>query len=157
MSEFTTGDDLKEYGVVYAKSAFPKGHKLEWLNYCALTNILPKDIQIEIKELSTYINDKYKDVIIVPMDNRIVPGCISTPESIDDIAKDIYDGMNNIFKKLIDEGNRVRLVYGVGEIHESHIVDCDSAHEVGNYPIMIKVGRTLDSSNESGLYKVNKD
>ncbi len=26
-------DNPKEYGVLYAKPSFPKGHKLEWLNY----------------------------------------------------------------------------------------------------------------------------
>ncbi len=88
---------MKEYGILYAQVVFPKGHRLAWLRHCALTNILPKDLQKEIRDLSTSINDKYKESIIIPMDNRIVPGCTTTPEMIDVIATDIYNGMNNIF------------------------------------------------------------
>lgn len=151
---YTTGVDLKPYGILYARPAFPKGHRLEWLNSCAMTGILPKDIQTEIKSLSTHINEKYKDVIVVPMDNRIVPGCISTPESIDEIAKEIYDGMNNIFKRLIGGDNLTRLVYSVGDMHENWILKSKTTHEIGNYPVMVKVGRTLDSSNDPGFFKV---
>ncbi len=151
---FTTGPDLKPYGVLYARPVFPSRHRLEWLNHCAMTGILPKDIQVEIRNLSSYINDKYKDSIIVPMDNRIVPGCISTPETIDEISKAIYDGMNDIFEKLIGESDRVRLIYSVGDMHENWILKSKTTHEIGNYPVMVKVGRTLDVSNDSGIFKV---
>lgn len=147
-------ENPKEYGVIYAQAVFPKGHKMEWLRYCAMTNILPKELQVEIKELSTYINTKYKDVIVIPMDNRVVPGCTTTPEAIDEVAKEIYDGMSKIFKKLLNEDNCVRLSYGVGEMDEKHIKTCKSTHEIGHFPIMVKVGRFLDSSVEPGMFKL---
>jgi len=34
-------------------------------------------------------------VIVVPMDKRIMPGCVTKPEAIEEVAKSIYDGMNN--------------------------------------------------------------
>jgi len=144
---------MKEYGVLYAKIVLPKGHKLEWLKYCALTNILPKDLQNEIKELSTKINIKYKNFIIVPMDNRIIPGCITTPESIEEVSKSIYNGMMEFMKKLTGEDNCIRLVYGIGEMPES-IENINSTHEIGNFPIMLKVGGFFDSSDKSGIFRV---
>lgn len=143
---------MKEYGVVYAQVILPKEHKLQWLKHCALTNILPKDLQSEIKELSTKINNKYKDSIIIPMDSRIMPGCTTTPEMVEKVSTDIYNGMNNIFRKLINEDNCIRLVYGVGEMPEE-IDEISSTHEIGNYPIIVKVGRYLDSSDKVGMFK----
>ena len=136
---------MKKYGILYAKVVFPSNHKLSWLNHCFLTNILPKDLQEEIKKLSTNINSKYKDSIVVPMDNRIIPGCVSKPESIEDIANDIYQGMLDIFKRLTGDDNCIRLVYGIGEVDEDHMENqVKSTHEVGNFPIMIKIGTFLD-------------
>jgi len=134
-----------EYGILYAKVTFPINHKLSWLNHCFLTDILPKDLQNEIKKLSTEINLKYKDYIIIPMDNRIIPGCVSKPEMIEEIANEIYQGMLNIFKKIAGEENCIRLVYGIGDIDQDHLENnVTSAHEIGNYPIMIKIGHFLD-------------
>lgn len=136
---------MREYGILYARVVFPSNHKLYWLTHCFLTNILPKDLQEEIKKLSTDINSKYKDSIIVPMDNRIIPGCVSKPESIENIANDIYQGMLDIFKRLTGDENCIRLVYGVGELDEDHIENhVNSTHEVGSFPIMIKIGTFLD-------------
>ena len=63
---------MKEYGILYARVVLPKEHRLHWLSHCNLTGMLPKDLQEEIKTLSSEINSKYKDVII-PMDNSIIP------------------------------------------------------------------------------------
>ena len=155
---------MKEYGVLYAKVVFPKTHRLHWLSHCFITNILPKGLREEIKKLSIEINTKYKDVIIVPMDNRIMPGCITKPESIDEVAKAIYDGMLNVFKKITDEDNCIRLVYGVGEMDSDWIENkVETTHEVGSYPIMVKIGHFLDYgvvgkrskfTFEPGIFKV---
>ncbi len=145
---------MKDYGVLYAKICFPSGHKLHWLGHCGLTNILPKEWQDEIKTLSSHINSKWKDSIVIPMDARIMPGCTTRPEVIDEVAKDIFDGMNTMLNKLVGESS-VRLVYGVGSLDEDWIENkVTSTHEVGAYPIMIKVGRTLDLNWEPGIYKV---
>lgn len=145
---------IKEYGILYAHAGFPKGSKYEWLNYCAMTNILPKDMQKEIKELSDDINLRYKDVIIVPMDNRIVPGCVTVPEAIEEVANEIYKGMQSIFKKFIDNKDCVRLVYSIGQVHQKRMEETTSAHEIGSYPVMVKVGRFLSSSTKPGIFKV---
>ena len=79
------------------------------------------------------------------MSIRIIPGCVSKPEMIEEIANEIYQGMLNIFKKIAGEENCIRLVYGIGDIDQDHLEnDVDSAHEIGNYPIMIKIGHFLD-------------
>lgn len=136
---------MKEYGILYAKVVFPKEHRLSWLNHCFLTNMLPNELQKEIKKLSSDINSKYKDVIIVPMDNSIIPGCVTTPESIEDVANDIYRGMLDIFKRLSNAENCIRLVYGIGEVDEDHMENhVESAHEIGYFPIMLKIGHFLD-------------
>ena len=155
---------MKEYGVLYAKVVFPRNHRLFWMSNCFITNVLPKGVREEIKKLSIEINTKYKDVIIVPMDNRIMPGCITKPESIDEVAKAIYDGMLNVFKKTTGEDNCIRLVYGVGEMNSDWIENkVESTHEVGSYPIMVKIGHFLDYgvvgkrskfTYEPGLFKV---
>ena len=155
---------MKEYGVLYAKVVFPSNHRLSWLNHCFITNILPKDIQDGIRKLSNNINKRYKDVIIVPMDNRIVPGCITKPESIEIVAKDIFDGMNLLFKKISGDDNCIRLVYGVGEMDSDWIEnETTSAHEVGSFPMMVKIGHFLDYGKigkkgsftyEPGMFKV---
>lgn len=146
---------MKEYGVLYLKVWFPAGHKYEWLRHCVLTKMLPIELQLEISNLSKEINEKYKDDIIIPMDNSIHPGCVTTKESVEEIAKSIYDGFLNIFNKLTGEDNCVILVYGVGDMDQYNIENkYKSTHEVEYYPIMIKVGRYLDGLKEPGIYKV---
>jgi len=154
---------MKEYGILYARTVFPKENKLYWLNFCNLTGILPKDLQKEIKNLSVEINSKYKDVIIVPMGNSIIPGCITIPESIEEVSNSIYQGMLDIFRRLSGDENCIRLVYGVGELPEEHMNNVKSTHEVGSFPIMIKIGHFLDygpggkgsgSTYEPGLFKI---
>lgn len=156
---------MKEYSLMYAKVAFPKGHKLEWLSHCYLTDILPKDLQFEIKSLSDRINKEFKDDIIIPMDNRINPGCVTTPESSDKISKEIFDGMNGIFKKLTGDENIIRLVYGADEIDEKWISEVTTAHEIGNCKLTVTIGHFLDYGpagktsgkidNTPGIFKID--
>ncbi len=152
-----------EYGILYARAVFPKENRLYWLNFCNLTGLLPKDLQVEIKNLSTEINSRYKESIVIPMDNSIIPGCVTKPELIEEVANDIYQGMLNIFKRLSGDDNCIRLVYGVGELPEKYIKNVKSTHEIGSFPIMIKIGHFLDygpdgkgsgSTYEPGLFKI---
>lgn len=135
--------NMKEYGILYSKTVFPKENKLYWLNFCHLS-ILPKDLEEEIKNLSIEINLKYKDVIVVPMDNSIIPGCVTLPEAIKEVSNSIYQGMLNIFKRLSGDENCIRLVYGVGELPEEYMKSIKSTHEIESFPIMIKIGHFLD-------------
>jgi len=134
----------KEYGILYARPVFPKNHPLEWLSHCIITGVLPKVLQTEILNLSNHINLKWKDSIIIPMDNSIAPGCTTKPEVIEEVANDIYQGMLDIFKKLSDDENCVRLVYGVGKLPESHMKTVESTHEIDSFPIMVKIGHFFD-------------
>mgnify|MGYP003339710244 CR=1 FL=1 len=155
---------MEEYGVLYAKTCFPVGHKLNWLTYCNLWNFLPKDLQTELSSLSEHINSKFKDVIVIPMDKSITPGCVTKPEAIEVVANEIYLGMNKIFEKLVGESDVIRLVYGIGEFPDGWMEDVSSTHEIGSFPIMIKVGHFLDygpagkksgtTCYDTGLYKV---
>jgi len=143
---------MKEYGILYAKVVFPRTHKLEWLAHCHLTNILPKDLQTEIRRLSNDINQKWKDSIVIPMDNSIMPGCTTEPEVIEEVANDIYKGMLDIFKRLSGDENCIRLVYGTGELDEEHIKTVVSTHEIGSFPIMVKIGHFLDYGESGKSY-----
>jgi len=147
---------MTNYGILYAKVSFPKHHQLHWLAHCGLFDILPKDLKNEIISLSDRINQKWKDYIIVPMDRRIEPGIITKPEVIKEVAQDIFDGMNIMMKKLTGETDCIRLVYGVGELDEDWIENhVESTHEVGSFPIMIKIGRSVDRGSEPGIFMVN--
>lgn len=144
---------MKEYGVLYAKVCVPRENKIHWLGHCAMYNILPKDLKREIKILSENINKKYKDSIVIPMDKRIMPGITTNPEVIEQVAQDIFDGMNLMMEKITGDTNCIRLVWGIGEMDEE-IEDRESSHMIGNYPIMIKVGQTLDNGWKPGIFKV---
>jgi len=144
---------MKEYGVLYAKVCVPRENKIHWLGHCAMYNILPKDLKREIKILSENINKKYKDSIVIPMDKRIMPGITTNPEVIEQVAQDIFDGMNLMMEKITGDMNCIRLVWGIGEMDEE-IEDRESSHMIGNYPIMIKVGQTLDHGWKPGIFKV---
>ncbi len=154
-----------EYGILYAKVVVPEGNKLRWLSHCGLgVDILPKDLQKELISLVDKINTQYKDVIVIPMDKRIMPGCTTKPEAVEEVAKAIYDGMNQIIEKLTGQTNTIRLVYGVGELPENWMDSVTSTHEIGGFPIMIKIGHFLDYGQagkksgdycyEPGLFKV---
>ena len=156
---------MKEYGILYARVVFPTEHRLNWLSHCNIPTLLPKDLQEETKLLSSEINSKFKDVIIIPMDNSIIPGCVTKPEAVEEVANAIYQGMLSMFKKLSGDDNCIRLVYGVGELPEEHLEnEVESTHEVDSFPIMIKVGHFLDYGpggkqsrkldNTPGIFKV---
>ena len=152
-----------EVGVCYLKVSFPKGHKLHWLNHCFITNILPKDLQEEIKNLSEKINKQYKDNIIVQMDNRIIPGVTTTSDVIRDVATDMYEGFLEMFNRLGIKDSQIGCVYTTGDIPENWIKKVKSTHEIGSFPVMVKLGHFLDYgasgkkngfTTEPGLYKI---
>ena len=140
-----------EVGVIYLKLVFPKGHKLGWLSHCGMNLVLPKDIYNEIKILTKKINTEYADDIIIPMDCRVMPGCTTKPESVDKVAKSMYDGFVYILNKLGVKDGGPRCVYSVGELSN---VDVKSTHHLGNDEVMIKLGHFLDESDEPGLFKI---
>ncbi len=153
--------ESKEYGVLYIRTCFPKGHKHEWLNYCEISGPIdtayPK-MMSELMSLISTINKKYKDVIYLPIDPNIHPGCCSEPESIENIATELYNGFDSIFNKAFG-GNYIKLAWSIIEL--DNISDVDSLHHVGygrtsNLDI-IKFGRTSNKIKEPGIYKLDRE
>ena len=144
-----------EYGVLYAKYCYPKEHKFHWLGHCNIFNIAPVCIQNEIRLLSKEINLKYQSDIIVNMDISVMPGCVSDKNIIHNIASDIYERMSNIIENNFNEIGRVRIVYGIGTLPKYWIENnVKSAHQIGSFPFMVKLGRTFDKNWESGIFQI---
>ena len=139
-----------EYGVIYIKVCPKDGTTGDWIKYCRILSDTPKSFQNNSKEIANYINTKYSDDILIPMDVDVHPGCTTTPEKVDEIATDMY----NQFCELAEgQGipNSIRCVYSIVELEN---VDKESTHHLISYPVMIKIGRFLDESDEPGIYKI---
>lgn len=143
-----------DVGILYAKPCFPRSHRLHWLSHCALTNILPKDLKSELKSLIDGLNSRFEKDLIVPIDFRIVPGCVATPETIRLIGNEIHQEFVSMFESLGIDDPKIRVCYTVGDIPEKWITGVKSAHEIGNFPCMVKLGRTFDGSEEPGVHKI---
>jgi hypothetical protein len=135
-----------EFGIFYIRPVFPSGHKLEWLNYYKLSNI-PHVSRLRIRDLSKKINQR--NDIIVKMDSNIHPGCVTKSESIEEISNQVYNEFCDILGK-----ENVRMVWGTGEMVFDKIKNSPSLHRLDNFPIVMEVGRLLDSSNLPGIFKV---
>lgn len=157
-------DNPKEYGILYAKPKFPKGNKLEWLNY-AFLNIkeMPKDLSEKIEEFVSYINNKYSDKIIIPLDYETQPGLVCESDVIEEIANLIYCGFNKIIKDLTGVEKSYVLVWSIGEMDQPEELirqgkritdDIPTLHNINPYNVVVKVGHKLDSTKEPGIYKV---
>ena len=140
-----------EYGIFYLKTVFPKGHRLEWLNYLHISKYMPKDLSDELNLLVSEINSK--DGIIIRMDKGVDPGCVTTSEIIEEVSNEVYNRFCDIFEKLTSDNVKdcIRLVWGIGEMEN---INYKSTHYLPAYPIVIKVGRFLDSSKKPGIFKV---
>lgn len=141
-----------EYGVIYIKICPKKGTPGEWIRYCQILSATPKSFQKNSEDIANNINTKYSDSIVIPMDIDVHPGCTTTPESVEEVATDMY----NQFSELAERQgipNSIRCVYSVGEMDN---VDYESTHNLPPYPVMIKVGRFLDESDEPGIFKIVK-
>jgi hypothetical protein len=138
-----------EFGIFYIRPVFPQGHRLEWLNHYKLKNI-PHESRFKIKDLASVINKR--NDIIVKMDSDIIhPGCVAKSESIEEISNQVYSEFCNILGK-----ENVRMVWGIGEMDQTELNSIDSLHRVSEYsPILLKVGKYLDESDECGIFKVD--
>lgn len=156
-------DNPKEYGILYAKPQFPKGNKLEWLNYAFLhIQKMPKDLSQRVEEFVSHINNKYSDKIIIPLDYATQPGLVCEPDVIEEIANLVYEGFNQIIKDLTGVENSYVLVWSIGEMEQpeelirqcKRISDDLTLHHIDPYNVVVKVGHKLDSTKEPGIYKV---
>jgi len=140
-----------KYGVIYIKICPKEGTPGDWIKYCQILSATPKSFQLNAKVIADDINSRYSDDIVIPMDIDVNPGCTTTPESVKEIAEDMY----NQFCELVERQgipNSVRCVYSVGELRN---VNVDSTHHLGNDKIMVKLGRFLDESDEPGIFEVD--
>jgi hypothetical protein len=157
-------DNPKEYGILYAKPLFPKGNKLEWLNYAFLhIENMPKDLSQKIKEFVSYINSKYSDKIVIPLDYATQPGLVCESDVIEEIANLVYEGFNKIIKDLTGFENCYILVWSIGEMEQPEELirqgkrisdNVPTLHNIDPYNIVVKVGHKLDSTKEPGIFKV---
>ena len=139
-----------EYGVIYIKICPPKGHSAEWLKYCHILSSTPTSLQSNIRQIVNQINSEYKDSIVIPMDMTVHPGCTTNTESVEEISKEIY----SYYVEMMDrQGIKdcIRCVYSIGELSN---IDVDTTHHLGSDDVMVKLGRFLDSSDDSGLFEV---
>jgi hypothetical protein len=139
-----------EYGVIYIKVCPKDGTPGDWIKYCHILSATPKSFQQNSEAIANDINTKYSDSIVIPMDIDVHPGCTTTPESVEEVATDMY----NQFCELAERQgipNSIRCVYSVGELSN---VEVDSTHHLGNDEVMVRVGRFLDESDEPGIYNI---
>lgn len=153
-------DNPKEYGILYARPRFPKGHKLEWLNYAF--GQMPRDLSDKIKDLIGTLNSKYSDKIIIPLDYNTMPGLVCEPEVIEEIANLVYNGYNQIFQDLVGESNCYVVVWSIGDMEQpeelirqaTRVVETPTLHNIDPYDLVTKVGRYIDSQKQPGIYRV---
>jgi hypothetical protein len=139
-----------EYGVIYIKVCPKDGTPGDWIKYCHILSATPKSFQQNSEAIANDINTKYSDSIVIPMDIDVHPGCTTTPESVEEIATDMY----NQFCELAERQgipNSIRCAYSIGELSN---IDVDSTHHLGNDEVMVRVGRFLDESDEPGIYNI---
>jgi hypothetical protein len=112
---------------------------------------MPKDLSDELNLLVSEINSK--NGIIIPMDKGVDPGCVTTIEIIEEVSNEVYNRFCEIFERLTRDNVKdcIRLVWGIGEMEN---INYKSTHYLPAYPIVIKVGRFLDSSKKPGIFKV---
>ena len=137
-----------EYGIVYIKICPKEGTPGDWIKYCHLLSATPMSFQKNVSEIAADINFRYMDDIVIPMDVDVHPGCVTKPDRVKEIAEEMYSKFSEMAER---QGipNSIRCVYSVGEMEK---VDYDSAHYLPAYPVMIEVGRFLDSSDEPGIF-----
>jgi hypothetical protein len=140
-----------EYGIIYIKVCPPKGHNAEWLKYCQIFTSIPKSLQNNIIDIVKNINLKYSDDLVIPMDIDLHPGCTTTVESVEVIANEMYSEYCEMMERQGLDVECVRCLYSVGELST---VDTDSTHNLRPDDVMVNLGRTLDSSDEPGIFKV---
>lgn len=144
---------MKEYGVLYLKPVFPEGHKKQWLNYVKIGVGIPKELSSILDGFVERTNKKFKDYIHLKLDKGLQPGLLCDADRVEEIARFIYNGYCDAF----DAANikpYLRLVYTTGTIDEKYINEVDTVHHLPPLPVMVKLGRFLDSEKETGIFKI---
>ena len=140
------------YGVIYIKICPKEGTPGDWIKYCHFLSETPKSFQQNVEIIANDINSKYSDEIVIPMDVDVHPGCTTTPEGVKVVAEDMYKQYSELCER---QGipNSVRCVYSIGEMEK---VNVDSTHYLLHYPVMVKICRFLDESDEPGIFELEE-
>ncbi len=136
------------YGLIYLRIV-PKD-QLTWIKYCQIFSALPKQLQNDIRTIVDDLNEKYKSDLIVPFSYTPQTGAVVNPMSYNKIVQDLYDRYDSMMKKYISEPS-IRIVVDVGNIENT---DFNSVHKLRPEPVVVKVGHKLDSSDDSGIYRI---
>lgn len=118
--------------------------------YCRFLDWYEPKIKKSLTDLCSFINSKYKDILVVKMRPNIQPGLIVKKEAnIQHICKDIYDFLNER-----DMNNRI--VYGEGTIGTEITNDIHTC-DIGRGPkgsLLSKIGRKTDVlKGKHGIFK----
>jgi hypothetical protein len=138
-----------EYGVIYTKICPKDGTPGDWIKYCHFLSETPKSFQENVATITEDINTRFKDDIVIPMDEDVHPGCTTKPEKVREIAEE----MHRLYSEMCERQgipNTVRTVYTIGELDN---VDKESTHYLHG-ETMVKLGRFLDESDETGIYEI---
>jgi hypothetical protein len=138
-----------EYGVIYTKICPKDGTPGDWIKYCHFLSETPKSFQENVAIITEDINTRFKDEIVIPMDEDVHPGCTTKPEKVREIAEEMY----RLYSEMCERQgipNTVRTVYTIGELDN---VDKESTHHLHG-ETMVKLGRFLDESDETGIYEI---
>jgi hypothetical protein len=138
-----------EYGVIYTKICPKDGTPGDWIKYCHFLSETPKSFQENVAIITEDINTRFKDDIVIPMDEDVHPGCTTKPEKVREIAEE----MHRLYSEMCERQgipNTVRTVYTIGELDN---VDKESTHYLHG-ETMVKLGRFLDKYDETGIYEI---
>ena len=152
-----------EFGIFYIRPVFKDDDELSWLNYSISIN-KNLDINKEFNKVSDYINKEYSDFIIINMDKSITqPGILCQSNKIEEISNIVFNMLNDVIYKLTNRENCLRMVWGIGEFKQSEeelinkskiINELGTIHHLPSYPLLVSVGRLLDSEDKPGIFKV---
>jgi len=143
----------KTYGIVYAQVCLPRDHGLEWLRWCNSPMMLTEWVREKIKDIVDGLNNKWKDELIVKFNASPMPTCLCKPGRTSEIAQDLCDRFNEFMTPYTEIEQNMRVVWTEGEMPEV-VEQAPTAHQLGNYPPSIKMGKSLEAGNECGVFKV---
>ena len=138
-----------EYGIIYLK-IIPKSKDANFIEYCHIFDSLSEFLQIDLMSVIARLNEDHVNDMVVPIHRDVHPGCITLPESVEKVAKDMYERYDALMMELLDE-HCIRCVYTVGEVvNPRRTLSIHRSWGKG----LIKAGRYLDSSYNIGLFEV---
>lgn len=142
-----------KYGIIYIQVSLPKSHGMSWLRWCNSPNLLPEAVRNELFEVIRGLNNKWREEMVIPLDESPLTTCLTKPGRTLEIAEDVYDKFNAFIAKYSQVEDNLRIVWTEAELPVS-VEERPSAHMLGNFPGPIRVGRFLEEGEEVGIFEV---